>query len=651
MKKPGKMRKRAAGKAPENLFTIHVDEPIMQKKKLRMKKALLWTGAFLLLFAIVLASAVFYLSRQWRPLLGEHMKQLVTESTDSLYRVEYQAFDVNIVTGNAWVRGFKLIPDTNVYKKMALEARAPDNLYELSVNEVMLKNFHPGELYRYNSLNIDNILIKNPRLQITNKRQPYNETDTAALKKGSRTLYSIVSKVFKKVKVNHIGLQDIDFTFVNRSNQPAKQNSVRNLNVNITDVLIDSLSEKDPRRLYTTRNVEVLMAGYRIATADSLYYLNFKNIAFSTLGRKLTIDTIRLTPRYSISDFYRKVQQRKDRFNIVFRKVAMSGMDLHRFSRDQKLYVSSFSFHDALVEVYNTNAWPKIKSGSKRGKDPHQQLQKVAPDLKIDTLNVRNTLISYSEYNTISRQTGKLTFNRTSGRLLNVTNDSAALASNHYMKAYLTSFLMNSGKLDIIFDFNLTDPHGAFTYEGTLGSMDGRQLNRILRPLGMVEVNTAHIDKLKFNAKASERGAFGEMTFYYRDLNVKVLGRDKETGKVKKQGFLSGIANVFILHKDNPDSKGRLTRAKINYARLPADSFFGVLWKGLFSGIKESVGVNAKKEENLRNTATKVNKLLGGIRQKLEERKERREERKEEREKKKELKEQTGKSADEKNPL
>lgn len=611
----------------------------MEKKRSPWKKVLIWTGAILLVILLGITGAVWYLSKEWKPLLGEKMKQVVLESTDSLYRMEYKSFDVNIVTGNAWIKEFRLIPDTNIYNRMLREKHAPDNLYALSVDAVKLVRFHPKQLYQRKFLDIDDIVISNPKLQVTNRRQPYN--DTARVQKPGRpkTLYEIVSKVFKKVRIDHIGLNEIDFTFVNRSNQPVKQTSIRNLNVNISDILIDSLSEKDPGRLYTTKNVEVLMSDYRIATADSLYYLNLKNIGFSTQGRELSIDKIALEPRYSIPDFYKKVRQRKDRFHIVFNNVVMKGMDLHRFSRDQKLYVKSFNLKDALVSVYNTNAWPKGKSTSKKGKDPHQQLQKVALDLKIDTMNLRNTLIEYSEYNRISGQTGKLTFNRTAGRIYNVTNDSLALAKNKRMKAYMSSYLMNSGRIDILFDFDLTDPNGAFNYSGTLGKMDGRLLNKILRPLGMVEVNTARIDKLQFNARASEKGAFGKMTFYYRDLNVKVLARDKESGEVKKQGLISRIANVFILHKDNPDSKGKLTTGTINYPRVPTDAFFSVIWKGLFSGIKESVGVSAEREEKLRNTAVKVTNIIGGIKGKLEARKERREEKKKEREVKKKLKE------------
>ncbi|MXV17544.1 hypothetical protein [Hufsiella ginkgonis] len=610
----------------------------METKKRRRSRIWGWILGSVLFIVAVLAGIAWYLSREWKPLLGQQMKELVLASSDSLYHIEYDSFDINLVTGNASITNFRLLSDTSVYLRMVANQEAPDNLYELRVKSLMLRNFHPKLLYQQKKLNINSIVIDNPSLAITNKRQPYN--DTVPVHKGKpKTMYQMISKVFKEVKIGGINLKNIDFTFINRSNQPAKQNSVRNLNINISDILIDSLSETDKSRLYHTRNVDLLMTDYRIATPDSLYYLNFKNMAFSTSGRRLRFDRIDLQPRYKTAEFYRRVGHRKERFNIAFNEVLLKGIDLRRFSRDQKLYATSFNLKNGELSIYNTNDLPKLASKPKYGKFPHQQLQKLALDLKIDTFNLRNINISYSEYNKVSRQTGKVTLDRTYGRIFNLTNDSVVLAKNHHMKAFITTYVMNSGRLDLKLDFDLFDKNGAFTYSGTLGKMDGRSFNKITRPLGLLEINSASIKRMTFSARASEINARGSVQFYYNDLNVNVFKRDKETGEVKKQGLISTVANIFVIHADNPSDKGKFTEGTISYVRPPEAAFFAVIWKSLFTGIKESVGVSAEKETKIKNTVQKVGNLVNGIKQKLEERKERRKERKEERKEKKLLKE------------
>ncbi|TZF85648.1 hypothetical protein FW774_00795 (plasmid) [Pedobacter sp. BS3] len=595
-----------------------------------------WVLGIILLIVLVIGGVSWYISRSWKPLLDSQLRSLVVLSSDSLYHIEYSDLQLNLLTGNATVTDFKLIPDTAVYQRLLQEKKAPDNLYNLSVDKIAIRNFHPRQLYTQKKLDVNNILVDNPTLVITNRRQPYNDTIPA---QKPKSLYQSISKIFKEVRINSINLNDIDFTFINKSNRPVKTTAIRNLTINIDDVLVDSLSENDKNRFYTTKRVDVLMKDYQIATPDSLYYIKFNNIRFSTEGRKLSLDKFSLVSRYNTKDFYKKVGYNKDKFNIAFNGISIRGIDLRKFTRDQKFYANSLNIANALVEVYSNNSYPKRRT-VKKGKFPHQLLQRLALDLKVDTLNLHKTKISYAEYEPASGATGIITFNDTRGKFYNVTNDSAALAKNHFMKANITSHVLNSGTLDVHFNFNLTDKLGAFTYSGTLAAMDGRALNKITVPLGMLKVNTADIKRLEFDARANEIAASGKMKFYYNNLNVNVLQRDKETGNLKKQGFVSAIANVVIINKDNPSEKGVFTPGTIYYKRDPTASFFSLLWKSLFSGIKESVGVSADREKRLRNTVADVGNFVGKVKQKYQDFKEKRQEKREERKQKREQRRQ-----------
>src|SRR4051812_41245418 len=63
----------------------------------------------------------YFAGDRWKPLLQAKLKELVLQSTDSLYRIEYSNFDLNIASGNATLSDFKLVPDTVVYKKLVAQ--------------------------------------------------------------------------------------------------------------------------------------------------------------------------------------------------------------------------------------------------------------------------------------------------------------------------------------------------------------------------------------------------------------------------------------------------------------------------------------------------------------------------------------------------
>jgi hypothetical protein len=291
------------------------------------------------------------------------------------------------------------------------------------------------------------------------------------------------------------------------------------------------------------------------------------------------------------------------------------------------------------VEIYADNKY-KGKKTSKIGKDPHQQLQKVALDMKLKRLNLHNTSITYAEADATSGYTGIINFENTTGTFLNVTNDADAKKLNPFMIARIRTRFLGAGDLAVNFKFNLNAKNGAFNYSGSLGQFDGRKLDKLVRPLALVHVKSADIQKLNFNVDASNYGGKGHLEFYYHNLNVDLLKKD--TGKVGlvKQGLISKIANTLIIEDDNPDKKGNFRPGTIDLKREPTTSFFSFLYKALLDGLKPSVGFDRKTENKVNTAVTKITTVLGKFNQFKENRKKRREEKKKEKELKKQQKAQ-----------
>ncbi|WP_423146771.1 hypothetical protein [Rubrolithibacter danxiaensis] len=606
----------------------------MRRKKFSSPRIWAWVVAITVVAALCLWGIYKQYSNKLKPALETQLKELVIASTDSLYSIQYSYLNLNPVTGNATVKDLKLIPNQSVYKKLLAQKKAPDNLFDLSVENVVIRQFHPKRLYSDKKLNINTIIIDNPTLTITNHPLPYNNDEDNTKPKS---LYQVISKVFTEIRIDKILLQDIDFTLINTGNSRKKKTAIKNLNINATDLLIDSLSENDRSRFYHSKNIAVKLKSYRIATSDGLYFIDFNNLSFSSSDKQLLLDKVSVIPRYSKLKHYEKAGFAKDRYDIGFTGISINKINLNRFLRDQTLYAGNMIVKKARVEVYNNMAY-KRNMENKTGRFPHQQLQKLALNVRIDVLNIRNALISYSEYNPDSKRTGTITFNNTSAKFSNLTNDSASLKKNHFMKASLTSRFMDAGRFETSFNFNLTDTKGAFSCTGTLYKIDGTVLNNITKPLGLIEIKRADVKKLTFHLKANNTLATGTMQFYYSNLNVQVLKRDEETGKLETKGFLSQIANIFVVHENNPNFRGDFTPGTIYYKRPYYASFFSFLWKSLFTGIKESVGVSSKKERKIKNTASKIGGFLQKLKEKHEENKAEREERRAERRKEREEK-------------
>jgi len=616
---------RLAAFKQKSQFYVNISMPA--QTNVRKKRSIrLWPIVVLGLLAIIGGSGYYFYNNyvsgnKWKPLLQQKLKELVLRSSDSLYRIEYSDFDLNITSGNATLSDFKLIPDTVVYQKLVAQHKAPDNLFTLSVKKLSIKNVGAKKAYQEKILNIDNITIDNPDLTIVNKRYSFNDT----VKVGKpKTPYEVIKKIFKQLRIDSISLKDISVNYINKSNPVTKQTALKHLDIDISDVVIDSLSSTDTSRFYYTKGVNITLHDYKVATPDGLYNIALKQIYFSTSERKIILDKVSFTPRYKTDEFYRRMGESGDIFTLKFKQIGINDIDLQRFLRDQKLYAGTMNIADASVKIYSNNAI-KGKKSIKIGKDPHQSLQKVALDMKLNRLNIKNTDISYSETDAETLATGIIDFKNTSGYFLNVTNDADAKRRNHFMAAHIKTTFMDAAPFAVNFKFDLTDKKGAFNYSGSLGAFDGTILDKLVKPLAMVHVKSADVKRLDFNVDANNYGGKGNLQFYYNNLNVQLLKKVDGKAELQNQGLISKVANALIIDNDNPDKKGNFRPGPIDLQREATTSFFSFLYKALLDGLKPSVGFDKKTENTVNKVVAKVSTLVDKFNQLKAERKQRKE--------------------------
>ena len=346
-----------------------------------------------------------------------------------------------------------------------------------------------------------------------------------------------------------------------------------------------------------------------------MYKASISRIYFSTSKRLIYLDGVSFLPRYNKTDFYLKTHEAAgDIYNLKFNRIGITDINLQKFLREQKLYAGTLNIANASVQIYSNNAYKGVKS-SKIGKDPEQALQKVALDMHLKRLNIKNTLINYSETDATSGYTGVITFNNTNGYILNVTNDDDIKKVNPYMIAHIKTRFMNTADLNVNFKFNLASKAGAFNYSGSLGKFDGRVLDKLVKPLALVHVQSADIDRLNFNVDASNYSGKGHLEFYYKNLNVQLLKKVQGKAELQTQGFISKLANTLIIEKDNPDKKGNFRPGPIDLQRDPTVSFFSFLYKALLDGLKPSVGFDKKTESNVNKAIIKVNNIVDKFKQ------------------------------------
>ena len=543
-----------------------------------------WIGGILLALIVIIGIGALYLSAKWKPLLTEKIKEAVFEGSDHLYKIDFKDIHLNLVTGTAVLDSISLYPDSAVFVKLKEIRKAPTHLFRIRLAHLKINRVSILTAYFKKKLNVNSIILDNPSIDMVYNKVPKN-TDTV---KDDRTLYQQISKTLQSINVKNIKVIDADFDFYSGLK---KLNAVKHLSVNVKNVLIDSASQFDTTRVFHSKDIAFALSGYSALSKDKMYTTKVDSIRGSLSNKTISIKGIKMIPMYPDLTFSRKYATQKDRYDLSFNEINLSGVDFIGLNSDGSFHAKKVVVGPAKVAVFLNRQLPPANFDKGRNY-PIMALKRLPFSAFVDTLTLHKIDIAYTEFSEKTKERGTLRLENLSGDILNITNDSARLATKNHAYADLTTYIFGKGKMNVKIDFNLTDKNAAFSYVGNVGSFDLMILNPLSKSLGLVAIEHGTVSKAHFEINANIRRSSGKVSFYYNDLKVGLLKED-ENGKKEKKGLLSFLANNLLIINDNPVKGDAVRKATINYERVPQASFFNIMWKSVFVGIRDIVGIGA----------------------------------------------------------
>ena len=579
-------------------------------------------------FVALLLVAAFFVNKYWSPILSSRVRDAVINGTDSLYTVDFSAAELHVLEGRILIYNINLKVDTNEYNRRKARGLAPNNLFNVHVKRLILSHIHPFKLYYKHIIDIDRITLNSPDVQLSYQLNHTKDT----VNKDHRTAWQKINKTFKYIHVGDIFLNDIKFKYKDYSGNKLEVSELKEMNLQASDLLIDSATQTDRSRLMYCKNIVADLNDYRGNTSDGLYKFNIKKLKLSTEISQLMVKGATFEP-VNPHTFFEKTD--KDRIAFGIDSLWLNNFDYLNYHKYRIINASSMVIHGGDVSLF-TNPNKSQAFRDKIKSFPSVAIYHIDANLKIDTVRIKHLNITYSEHTKKSNLDGSIHFNSTSGTLLNVTTNKDALQKNNLTRINLTTYFMNRGKFETAFVFNMTDPNAAYSYTGHMGPMDLSVVNTATMPFAMIKITSGTLKSLDFKFDANRHHNKGKVAVLYNDLKVKLLKPDTVHSTLKGKIVASLFANIFILKHDNPDGPGVAPRISyVDFKRPDNFSFFKSIWRSLLLGLKPSVGYDVKTQKitTERIAQSELKKKTRKI--KKEQRKARRAERKLKREQKK----------------
>lgn len=564
-----------------------------------------WIIGIVVILSIVLGGIVWYFSMHWKPIIDQKFKDLVMASTDSLYTVDYDDLDINLALGDVTVKNLVLKSDSNVYRQLEGVRKAPDNRFQIEVSKLKFRNFSIRDMLMNKELYLKNVVLDTPVIHMINEYHSYN--DTASTEK-SKPLYDKIKNSLKRIKIDGIAMNGVNFKYSQRQKNINQDFEIKKVNVKIQDVLVDSTSISDATRFYHTKMVDIEVPGFTYKTPDGFYKVDFDKLKINTKERNILLTKVAYQPLLNKSAYYKAKGKGGSYVVMKFDTVRFESFDFNKLLRDKKIYAAKAQLKDGILDIYADKHY-KATPLNKIGKSPHQALQHMKTQLAFDTLLLQNAHISYSELSGKFNQVGKITFDKSYATITNMTNDATRLAQNKWMHVDFLTQVMNSGKLHVLFDFDMTSTKGFHRYKGTLGAMQAPAFNQILRPLLNVEIASGNIKKIAFDIEANDYRNWGQLKFDYDNLKVNILEKNPD-GTHKNKSLVSLLINELLVNGSNPNLSGEYIIGKVNWHRNPNHTFFKTVWQSLLDGIKQCIGLSKEREEKLMRSADRAQQTI-----------------------------------------
>lgn len=539
-----------------------------------MHKTVKWVIGLLVFFLFLFILLYFLLG----PIVKSRLIEQVSIQTAGAYSLSIKNLEFNILFGNITAQSISFKPDT----ARILQDKLHEDLYEITAPEISLSGLNLWALLLDNRLSVYKLDIIRPKVRWVRN---FDENDEVPATSEDITMDAEIPPV----KIDNINLNELSLLIASKEKNSAML-SFEKASLRVENFLLKADSTISMEQKINFDDITFFVEDYTMKLPDSLNTLHFDSLKASIKHSTLIINGASMQPRFGSREYSQKKGEETDRIELYNKEIYVKGLDFRALKENSQFIANLIVIDSINMMVYRDKTYP-IKS-TEKVKLIQEQIRETSFYLRIDSLQLNDAQITYREKVEEGVDPGHLNFVNLNASISNITNDIVLLNNGATMKAQAATHLMGVGKITGYFNFPLANKSNAHTFYGTVSAMPLEIINPMLRYVAFVEVKSGKLNSLSFEAQLNENTSTGSMIFKYEDFKVEVLDKNKEKGV---KGLVSFLANAFVIKSNNP-ANGELREGAMAFSRDKNKSIINYWWKTLLSGLKDTIGIPAKTE-------------------------------------------------------
>ncbi len=324
-------------------------------------------------------------------------------------------------------------------------------------------------------------------------------------------------------------------------------------------------------------------------------------MSYSSMDSRLSIHDIALKYNKPPEEINRILGKQVDIMEVEVRELTLKGMEANSSLygdidiRANHLLLEGIDLSDHRDKNY--------ERPPDREKPMFEKMVELIPiGLDLDTIQIRNSRISYAEVPFGKEEPGVITFEDFYGSIYNITTHKETQEKIKRFEADIQAQLNGLATMKA----RLSVPYGreAFWVEGRMDTLDVTKLNKTIVAMTGIELKSGTINNVVMTMNATRTGSLNTMEMDFTDLEVAIL-KEADHDKAKRRGVLSNLANYAIRnsnHRGDKDFYIASYESERNIYRGP----FNFMWVAFKDGmmdilpsktVKGLMGGNKKDKE------------------------------------------------------
>jgi hypothetical protein len=572
---------------------------------------------------VVLALALWLLPERFEGALRANVNEYIRERTLAMLNekdvaglsVDFGSLDLSFAQRHLIINDIRIRYDhRDSTRYIRFTAQTP----RVSLLGLDLRDVIKHQSFRLDEVRIDSPVLSELQEQSGKKAPPevvaVTEADSipVAPVEFDTLLYNAVAawlpEEIRQARIDLIAVKHASVLSVTKLGNGVNKDSLGNFTLELRGLALDSLN----RRVFEAVSIDLQTALHVSPRADSVKVdtvairldskdtvltvrrarsvpanpessaLYLEGLKRSNRDSRLTLDTLTFGPRTNDKGWLARATKRRSRIRLNLGQLTIDGTLLRR-ALGERIELRRIGVGSMTLDVLADRR--AEKNPPKRRTMWSQRLADLDWAVRVDTISLKKGTIRYGEINAGRPEVALLYFSDVNATVTNLGNKEGYGGKRAPVaEIYATAKLMGKGAVKAHIEVPQTPGTHVSSVSGSLGKFQGQELNSMLLYAAGVKLKSGRMDSVSFNFKVANGLSAGSFSSTFDSLSLEILNRVSQKRGLKEK-LMGKVANAMVRNSNRPGEKSYRPEVPIKYELKNSDSFWGMVWQSLKSGL------------------------------------------------------------------